>query len=229
MTRQGGRLALAVGLGAFLASGCTPSWAERCPGPDPLRAPAPGAKAAAVPGPDDGGSSYNPQPRGHRQEELHEPDITKVIHYPEGDKAPEAPAAATTPPAEHATGPGLELDPKAEQPENADKPEKPQKPEEPLVAALRCFLEKRPDEAPEHLKDYDKANQEMLKALLPLAVRLTEGSLDGAQPQEMAALADQLHGLSLPLRRRATLRIAKMCFCREIQRFGRYEPLSSDE
>src|SRR5262249_56162466 len=78
MTRQGGRLALAVGLGAFLASGCTPSWAERCPGPDPLRAPAPGAKAAVV-GPDDGGSSYNPQPRGHPQGERPRTHNTKGV------------------------------------------------------------------------------------------------------------------------------------------------------
>jgi hypothetical protein len=96
MTRQVGRLALAVGLGAFLASGCTPSWAGRCPGPDPLRGPAP-APGAAVNAADPPGSSYNPQSRGSRPDELPSPDIKKVIHHPDGDKPREEPEATATP------------------------------------------------------------------------------------------------------------------------------------
>jgi hypothetical protein len=99
------------------------------------------------------------------------------------------------------------------------------KPEEPLVEALRCFLNKRPAEAVELLRHYDKANQEALLALLPLAVRLTEGNLDKASPEELAAAVEQLQSLTLAFGRRAAMRIDKLCFCREIRRFGVYEPL----
>jgi hypothetical protein len=97
--------------------------------------------------------------------------------------------------------------------------------EEPLVQALRCFLNKQPAEAVELLRQYDKANQEALLALLPLAVRLTEGDLKTVSPQELNATLDQLQTLTQPLARRAALRIDKLCFCREIQRFGVYDPL----
>jgi hypothetical protein len=97
--------------------------------------------------------------------------------------------------------------------------------EEPLVQALRCFLNKQPAEAVELLQHYDKANQEALLALLPLAVRLTEGDLKTVGPQELNATLDQLQTLTQPLARRAALRVDKLCFCREIRRFGVYDPL----
>jgi hypothetical protein len=98
-------------------------------------------------------------------------------------------------------------------------------PDEPLVQALRCFLNKQPAEAVELLQPYAKDNQEALLALLPLAVRLTEGDLKTAGPQELNATLEQLQSLSQPLARHAALRIEKLCFCREIRRFGLYDPL----
>jgi hypothetical protein len=103
------------------------------------------------------------------------------------------------------------------------------KPEEPLVAALRCFLDKRPAEAVDHLTACDKGNQEALLCLLPLAVRLSEGHLDQVGPQETGALLDELHSLELPLLRHAPLRIEKMCFCRSVNAFGLYEPLADGQ
>ena len=100
--------------------------------------------------------------------------------------------------------------------------------EPPLIQALRCIQEKRPAEAVQRLAGYDKPNQEVLLALMPLAVRLTERSLTRINPQEMAMMVDQLESLIDPLRKRSALSIEKMCFCRKIEGFGNYEPLPDD-
>jgi hypothetical protein len=97
--------------------------------------------------------------------------------------------------------------------------------EPPLMGALRCFLDKRPEEALDRLKGYDKINQELLLGLLPLAARLAEGSLRQANPQDVAAVVDQLNSVLGPLRSRAPLTIKEMRFCRWIGGFGMYEPL----
>jgi hypothetical protein len=98
----------------------------------------------------------------------------------------------------------------------------------PLVAALRCYLNRRPGEAIKWLDRYEKPNQELLLVLLPLAARMTEGSVDKADPQEVAALLNQLDGLTAPLRRRAPLEITRACFCKWIDRFGSYEPFPTN-
>jgi hypothetical protein len=100
------------------------------------------------------------------------------------------------------------------------------RPEEPLVAALRLFLDRRSPEAIELLKSYDRASQEVLLCLLPLAVRVSDKGLDRASPQAVAATIDQLECLTIPLRPRAALRIERLCFCRSIKRFGVYEPVA---
>ena len=40
--------------------------------------------------------------------------------------------------------------------------------EPPLVSALRCFMDKRPTEAADYLRGYDKASQDLLLCMLPL-------------------------------------------------------------
>jgi hypothetical protein len=99
-------------------------------------------------------------------------------------------------------------------------------PEAPLVTALRCVLEKHPAEALPLLQRYDKADQELLLAILPLAARVGEGGLERISPEEMAGIVDQLHALAVALRPRAALALDKMCFCRKIDNFGQYEPLA---
>jgi hypothetical protein len=119
--------------------------------------------------------------------------------------------------------PPAELKPAAVSLAPAPAPQPP--PEAPLVAALRCVLEKHPAEALPLLQGYNKADQDLLLRLLPLAARVSEGGLDRIGPEEMAAILDQLHALTLALRPRAALTLDKMCFCRKIDNFGQYEPL----
>jgi hypothetical protein len=95
----------------------------------------------------------------------------------------------------------------------------------PLVAALRCFLEKRPQDAVSWIQRYDKANQDLLLALLPLAAHLTERSIDRDKPEDVSQVIEQLQSLTVPLRPRAALAIDQMCFCERIRWFGDYVPL----
>jgi hypothetical protein len=98
----------------------------------------------------------------------------------------------------------------------------------PLLAALRCYLQHRPSEAVVLMERYDRLNQELLLALVPLAVRLTEGSLRDAPPQEVGAVLSQLQSLTVPLRPLAPLVIEKMCLCQRILGFGNYDKLPDE-
>ncbi len=93
-----------------------------------------------------------------------------------------------------------------------------------MLGALRCCLETRPADAVRFLERYDRPNQDLLLCLLPLAVRLSEGSLTQASPQEVSAILAELNSVMAPLRPRAALTISKMCCCRSIEKFGSYEP-----
>jgi hypothetical protein len=107
-------------------------------------------------------------------------------------------------------------------------------PDPPLVWAMRCFLDKRPVEAMEALKRYDKTSQDLLLCMLPLAARLGEGSLQRATPREMSNTVSELNRVADTLAPRAELVIDKMCFCRFLKdsdkfgMFGVYEPLEED-
>ncbi len=101
----------------------------------------------------------------------------------------------------------------------------------PLVEALRAFAAKQPEQANLFLIRFDKPNQELLAALLPLAVRIGDGSLRNADPDELAAVVDKLAALAAALRDRAALQVPKMCFCRPLPapaRFGSYELLGDN-
>jgi len=95
----------------------------------------------------------------------------------------------------------------------------------PLIQAMRSFVEKRADLAHEILQQFPAENQDALLVLLPLTVRMTEEGLRETNPQEMAAMVDQLQQLQQLLQPMATLTLDKLCFCRQIHGFGRYEPL----
>jgi hypothetical protein len=96
--------------------------------------------------------------------------------------------------------------------------------DEPLVIALRAYMQKRPADALDALRRYEKSNQDMLLVALPFAARLTEGDIDKVSPREAAELADLVQGVEERLRQRAALRIEKMLFCRQIDDFGEYQP-----
>jgi hypothetical protein len=110
-------------------------------------------------------------------------------------------------------------------PEAAPPPATPPVKDPPLVAALRCYLDRRPADAVALLKGSGPLNQELLLGLLPLAARLAEGAL---AKDDQAVLLDQLDSLLAPLRARAALALDRLCFCRGITMFGVYEPLPDD-
>jgi len=102
------------------------------------------------------------------------------------------------------------------------------KPPAPLVDALRCLMDRHYAEAVGALRAYDRENQEVLLLLLPLAAHLAEGKLDNGNAQDMAFYTEQLSNMLVSLRSRAALVIDKICFCRDIQGFGMYHPLSDN-
>ena len=98
----------------------------------------------------------------------------------------------------------------------------------PLVKAVRCYMDKRPVEALDWLKAYDKSSQDLLLDLMLVAVRLTEGGLRKVDAPEATALVTQLRRLERVLERRASLVIDKMCFTQGINRFGVYRLREDD-
>jgi hypothetical protein len=107
----------------------------------------------------------------------------------------------------------------------APAPAKPTPPDAPLVAALRCALERNSNEAALWLQRYEPAQREQLLALLRLLAGLSDNNLDRLTPQELAHALDQLAGIVHVLRQRAPLTLDKVCFCRKISGFGRYDAL----
>jgi len=97
--------------------------------------------------------------------------------------------------------------------------------EPPVLAALRCYVEKRPNDAPQELNKLDAQSREVLLTLVPLAAKVGDGKLKDADPREVALLVDQLQGLLWSLRPRAALVMDKFCFCRQIRRFGVFEAM----
>lgn len=101
-------------------------------------------------------------------------------------------------------------------------------PDQPIVLAVRSLLNDNPQEALEHLKNYDAATQDALICLTATIVRLTKKKLDQLSPAEIVALQDQVQKSLATLRPRAQLLIDKMCFCEEIKGYGVYSPLPKD-
>lgn len=97
-------------------------------------------------------------------------------------------------------------------------------PEPPLLAAMRAYVENRPDRAIEHLKTLDRPNQDFVLAILPVLARGAAMSFVAADPNELAALAEQLHAAAARLEPRAALRIDTVAFTRKVYGFGRYDP-----
>jgi hypothetical protein len=97
-------------------------------------------------------------------------------------------------------------------------------PEPPLLAAMRAYVENRPDDAIRHLEKLDKPNQEFALAVMPVLTRGAAMNLAAPDPQEAAHLADQLGAAAAKLEAKAALRVEKVAFCKRITGFGRYDP-----
>ncbi len=98
--------------------------------------------------------------------------------------------------------------------------------EHPLVVALQCRLDNRPEEARRQLETYDEPARQFLFGMLGLMARFSDASPSHCASPETGELIDDLSALLEPLRPRAPLKIAKICFCNRIKTFGVYEPLS---
>lgn len=104
-------------------------------------------------------------------------------------------------------------------------------PDSSLVEAVRSYEARLPQQAAAKLAACDGPSREVLTRLLPLAIRLSDGSASKADPQDVAALIEQVNTALAPLRARAALEIPKLCFCRPLTapaRFGAYERLDEN-
>src|SRR5262245_9836205 len=101
--------------------------------------------------------------------------------------------------------------------------------EQPLLHAVRCFLEKRPDDFRETLKSLDASQRDILQTLIPLMVNVSDGRLAKSDPREVAAAVDQLQSLLWVLRPRAALVMDKFCFCQQVKKFGDFQALGSKQ
>ncbi|QDU22010.1 hypothetical protein [Urbifossiella limnaea] len=97
-------------------------------------------------------------------------------------------------------------------------------PEPPLLAAMRAYVENRPEDAIRHLEKLDKPNQDFALAVMPVLARGAAMNLSAPDPQEAGHLADQLSGAAAKLEAKAALRVEKVAFCRKIGGFGKFEP-----
>jgi hypothetical protein len=103
---------------------------------------------------------------------------------------------------------------------------------EPIDAPLpKVDATAAPPLAAERARIIERKPVDMSSGLAPLAMRLTDGSLMRADPQDVAAAVEQINVLLMPLRARAALEIPKLCFCRPVStpaRFGTFERLEEN-
>jgi hypothetical protein len=99
-------------------------------------------------------------------------------------------------------------------------------PPTPLVFAIRAFQDNQPDKAVEHLKGYDKANQELLLQLIPAVVQASKANLGKADTDEATALAKQFEAAAATVLKRTGFGIRKAVVCLAVDGFGVYTPVS---
>jgi hypothetical protein len=99
----------------------------------------------------------------------------------------------------------------------------PPPPDPPLVAAVRAYLDNRPDRAVEHLRQLAPKNQELLLRLLPAVAHA--GSADLADPTAATDLAAKTGAAADAVARVAPLGIGKAAFVDHVKQYGVYAPL----
>lgn len=120
------------------------------------------------------------------------------------------------------------VEPRRETPTPTPPVAAPTPPESPLVLAIRAYQAKDVAGAVAHLKQFDAKNQELLLSLMPLLVRLGEGSVSAMTPEELAQHLEQLQGASSALKSRAALKAETVCFCKRVLKYGKYEAVELD-
>ena len=96
--------------------------------------------------------------------------------------------------------------------------------ESPLLAFMRLYLAKKPDEAVAQLNGYDKMRQDLLLGLLSAAVVVNEDGTKSLDPEDITNIVNLLKGMALPLLPKASLIMSKACLCSTVRDFGDYEP-----
>lgn len=99
----------------------------------------------------------------------------------------------------------------------------PPPPDPPLVAAVRDYLENRPDRAVEHLRGLEPANQDLLLRLLPAVAHAQQARLN--DPSDAGDLAIKVEAAAEAVARLAPLRVTKACFVERVKQFGVYDAL----
>jgi hypothetical protein len=95
----------------------------------------------------------------------------------------------------------------------------------PLVLVFRAFHDNHPEKAIEHLKEFDKPNQELLLQLIPAVVQSSKANLGKADSEEAAAVARQFEAAAASILKRAGFGIRKAIVCTAVDGFGVYEPV----
>jgi hypothetical protein len=95
--------------------------------------------------------------------------------------------------------------------------------EPPLLAAVRAYVEGRPDRAIEIIRKLNPQNQDVVLSLLPILARSATADLNN-DPATVASLVDQLRATAARLEPRAALQIDKLAFCKDVSGYGRFVP-----
>jgi hypothetical protein len=101
----------------------------------------------------------------------------------------------------------------------------------PLTQAMQAFLDDRPGEALQHLRQFNKEDQELLLRLLPLVACVAQGGMltDRLGTEEKLTTLAILRSLVAELQVAAPLVIDKLYFCQSVWAFGQAKPLGRNQ
>lgn len=99
-------------------------------------------------------------------------------------------------------------------------------PPRPVLAAFEAYLQKKPEEAVQHLQALAPKDQELLLRLLPYLAEMDQQGLFVASVSKDKAQSflDTLQAVETDLRPLAPLVLDPLVFCRTIQGYGQYSP-----
>ncbi|MBI2807479.1 MAG: hypothetical protein HYX68_21050 [Planctomycetes bacterium] len=99
------------------------------------------------------------------------------------------------------------------------------KAEYPFLLALHCMIEKRHDEALQHLRAYDRETQEFFLRLMPVLLHVMQKPISELSLVEIALVNQQLRDAEIISRARCELAVNTLRFCKQVRGYGAYEPL----
>lgn len=100
-----------------------------------------------------------------------------------------------------------------------------------LLAAMRLYVNGSAEQALQRLQELEQPDRDLIVALMPIMVRLSDGTLKSTDPKDLSGLLAQVQKLVEPLRERAALEVPKLCFCKPLvapARYGVYDALDEN-